>query len=61
MKKVAIVFVVFGALIAAPAMAAAPTPVPSWTGFYVGAEFGDGWSGAQAVDYSPEDRAALLL
>jgi len=42
-------------------LAAAATPVPGWTGFYLGLEFGTGWSGAQAVNYSPNDRIVALL
>jgi outer membrane immunogenic protein len=45
MRKVAIAVFALGALIAAPALAAAPTPIPyTWTGFYAGAEFGGGWN-----------------
>jgi outer membrane immunogenic protein len=39
----------------------APAPVPTWTGFYGGIQFGGGWSD-EAVNYSPNDpiTAALL-
>ena len=47
-------------LISTPAMAAPPAPVASWTGFYVGGEFGAGWS-SQAVNFSPNDPAAAVL
>ena len=38
----------------------APPPVPTWTGFYGGIEFGGGWSD-EGVNYSPNDPAAAAL
>jgi outer membrane immunogenic protein len=61
MRKVAIAVSVFGTLIAVPALAAAPTPIPyNWTGFYGGIEFGGGWS-SQPVNYTPNDPLAAAL
>src|SRR5262249_32253511 len=62
MTKLAIVVAVAG-LIGAPAFAAdmavkappsAPAPVPTWTGFYGGIQFGGAWSD-EAVTLSPND------
>jgi outer membrane immunogenic protein len=67
MKKIALSIV--AGLIATPAFAAdmavkappaAPAPVPTWTGFYGGVQFGGGWSD-EAVNYSPNDPAAAGL
>jgi outer membrane immunogenic protein len=41
-----------GAAVKAPPTA--PAPVPTWTGFYGGIQFGGGW-GDEAVNYSPND------
>ena len=70
MKKFAIGTVVIAALIGTPAAGAdvavkAPPPARtsapySWTGFYLGGEFGAGWSD-EAVSYSPNDLLATLL
>jgi len=38
-----------------------PAPVPTWTGFYGGIQIGGGWSGDQAVNYSPNDVAAAAV
>jgi len=68
MKKLAIIITVAG-LIGTPASAAdmavkapppAPAPVPSWTGFYGGIQFGGGWSD-EAVNYSANDPIAALM
>jgi len=68
MKKLAIIITVAG-LIGTPASAVdmavkapppAPAPVPSWTGFYGGIQFGGGWSD-EAVNYSANDPIAALL
>jgi outer membrane immunogenic protein len=65
MKRLAIAIAAI-ALIATPAFAAdmavkappaAPAPVPSWTGFYGGIQFGGAWSD-EAVNYSPNDAPA---
>jgi outer membrane immunogenic protein len=42
------------ASVASAALPAAPATAPSWTGFYVGAAFGGGWSG-HAVNLTPND------
>jgi outer membrane immunogenic protein len=69
MKKLATYVVAGVALIGVPAFAAdmavkapptAPAPVPTWTGFYGGIEFGGAW-GDEAVNYSPNDPAAALI
>ena len=39
----------------APAVA----PAPSWTGFYVGANIGGGWSNGDVGDYTPNDPAMV--
>lgn len=44
----------FAADMAVKAPPPAPAPVPTWTGFYGGIEFGGGWSD-EAVNYSPND------
>lgn len=51
------------ALIAAPALAAPPAvaPAASWTGFYLGGEFGVGFSGSHGVNFSPNDPTAAFL
>jgi len=61
MRKVATAVAGLVALIGVPTIAAAATPVPSWAGFCLDFEFGASWSGAQAVNYSPNDRAAAML
>jgi len=38
----------------------APAPVPTWTGFYGGIQFGGGWSD-EAVNLSPNDDVAAAL
>src|SRR5260370_5510006 len=57
------------ALIGTPAFAAdmavkapppAPAPVPSWTGFYGGIQFGGGWSD-EAGNYSPNYLGAAAV
>jgi len=57
------------ALIATPAFAAdmavkapppAPAPLPTWTGFYGGIQFGGGWND-EAVNYSPNDTGSAVL
>jgi outer membrane immunogenic protein len=69
MGKAAIGIVAVAAVIATPVLAAdmavkapppAPAPVPSWSGFYGGIEFGGGWSN-QGVTYSANDPAAAGL
>jgi outer membrane immunogenic protein len=69
MKKIAIGFAAMAALIGVPAFAAdmavkalppAPAPVPTWTGFYAGIQFGGGWSD-EPVNYSPNDPASALI
>jgi outer membrane immunogenic protein len=69
MKKIAIVIAGIAALIGTPAFAAdmavkapppAPAPVPTWTGFYGGIQFGGGWSD-EAVNYSPNDPVAASV
>jgi outer membrane immunogenic protein len=62
MKKLAFGVFAIAALVAAPAFAAppAPTPVYSWTGFYVGANIGGGW-GDRSVDFTPNDPAAAAF
>jgi outer membrane immunogenic protein len=69
MKKLLITSATLAALIGTPALAAdmavkappsAPAPVPTWTGFYGGIQFGGGWSD-KAVNYSPNDPAAATL
>jgi outer membrane immunogenic protein len=69
MKKLATAITAI-ALIGTPAFAAdmavkapppAPAPVPTWTGFYGGIQFGGGWSD-EAVNYSANDpNTARLL
>ena len=68
MKKLATVIAAI-TLIGTPAFAAdmavkapppAPGPVPTWTGFYGGIQFGGGWSD-EAVNYSPNDPASALI
>ena len=57
------------ALIGTPAFAAdmavkasppAPAPVPTWTGFYAGIQFGGAWSD-EAVNYLPNDPTTAFL
>ena len=70
MNKMTACVAAIAALIGAPAFAAdmavkapppAPAPAPyTWTGFYVGIEFGGGWSD-QTVNYSANDPIAALL
>jgi outer membrane immunogenic protein len=69
MRKVAIAVAIGAALIGPPAFAAdmatktppsAPTPIPSWTGFYFGGEFGAGWSD-RAVNFTGNDPVAAFL
>src|SRR5438105_2108399 len=70
MKKLTICLSVIATLIGMPALAAdmavkasplAPAPAPwSWTGFYVGGQFGGGWSN-EAVAYSVNDPASAQL
>jgi outer membrane immunogenic protein len=50
----------FAADMAIKAPPPAPAPVPTWTGFYGGIQFGGGWSD-EAVNYSPNDPAAAAL
>jgi outer membrane immunogenic protein len=50
----------FAADMAVKAPPPAPMPVPSWTGFYGGIEFGGGWSD-EAVNYSPNDPITTLV
>jgi outer membrane immunogenic protein len=66
MKKLALCTIAI-ALIGTPAFAAdmavkapppAPAPVPTWTGFYGGIQFGGGWSD-EAVNYSANDPLAV--
>jgi outer membrane immunogenic protein len=68
MKKLAAAIAAI-ALIATPAFAAdmavkapppAPAPVPTWTGFYGGIQFGGAWSD-EAANYSANDPAAAEL
>jgi hypothetical protein len=68
MKKLATAIAAI-ALIGTPAFAAdmavkapppAPAPVPTWTGFYGGIQFGGGWSD-EAVNYSPNDVGAAAV
>jgi outer membrane immunogenic protein len=70
MKKLLISSIAVAGLIGTSAFAAdmavkaappAPAPVPTWTGFYGGIQFGGGWSD-EAVNLSPNDifSAALL-
>jgi outer membrane immunogenic protein len=68
MKKLATAITAI-ALIGTPAFAAdmavkapppAPAPIPTWTGFYSGIQFGGGW-GDEAVNYSPNDPSAARL
>jgi outer membrane immunogenic protein len=70
MKKLLISAITAVGLLGTPALAAdmavkapppAPAPVPTWTGFYGGIQFGGGW-GDEAVNLSPNDifSAALL-
>jgi outer membrane immunogenic protein len=69
MKKFVIGVVAIAALMATPAVAAdmatkappAPAAAPySWTGFYLGSEFGAGWGG-EDVAYSANDPASAAL
>jgi outer membrane immunogenic protein len=69
MKKLLISSIAALGLLGTPAFAAdmavkapppAPAPVPTWTGFYGGIQFGGGWSD-EAVNYSPNDPAAAAL
>jgi outer membrane immunogenic protein len=71
MKKLATYVVAGVALIAAPAFAAdmavkappqqpPPAPVPTWTGFYGGIQFGGGWSD-EPVNYSANDILSAIL
>lgn len=69
MRKVGIAVAVAAALIGAPAFAAdmatkappsVPPPVPTWTGFYGGIQFGGAWSD-EAVNYSPNDPLAAQI
>jgi outer membrane immunogenic protein len=50
----------FAADMAVKAPPSAPAPVPTWTGFYGGIQFGGGW-GDEAVNYSPNDPFAVAL
>ena len=50
----------FAADMAVKAPPAAPAPVPTWTGFYGGIQFGGAWSD-EAVNYSPNDPAAAAV
>ena len=50
----------FAADMAVKAPPPAPAPLPTWTGFYGGIQFGGGWSD-EAVNYSPNDPAAAGL
>jgi outer membrane immunogenic protein len=68
MKKLITAIAALG-LIGTPAFAAdmavkapppAPTPVYSWTGFYVGANIGGGW-GHQNINYTPNDPASSVV
>lgn len=69
MRNVALAVTVGAALVGSPAFAAdmatkappsAPAPAPTWTGFYLGGEFGAGW-GDRAVNFSPNDPASASL
>jgi outer membrane immunogenic protein len=69
MKKIASAIACIAALIAAPAFAAdmpvkappaAPAPVPTWTGWYGGIQFGGGW-GDEAVTNSVNDPAIAFF
>jgi outer membrane immunogenic protein len=69
MRKAAVGIVAVAAMIGTPIFAAdmavktpplAPAPVPTWTGFYGGIEFGVGWSD-RSVNYSPNDPIAMCL
>jgi outer membrane immunogenic protein len=68
MKKAAIGIVAVAAMIGTPVLAAdmavkappPPVPVDSWTGFYIGANIGGGWS-RQSVNYTPNDPMAIDL
>jgi outer membrane immunogenic protein len=57
MKKFAIGTAVAALLIATPALATPPSTPYSWSGFYLGAEFGAGWSD-KVISYSPNDPVA---
>jgi outer membrane immunogenic protein len=68
MKKLATAIAAI-ALIGTPVLAAdmavkapppPPAPVPGWTGFYGGIQFGGGWSD-EAVNYSPNDPASAKI
>jgi outer membrane immunogenic protein len=64
MKRLLVAGIAAAALYGAPALAApppTPAPVYSWTGFYLGANFGGGWGTNGRANFTPNDADSRLM